>query len=139
MEHPAAFAAPFADRAAAEIDALHRLLQAWFRAEGSDDPAPILQHFDDAFLMITPAGRLLPFASFAAGLPTLRGTRPGLVMEINEIAVRTDIPGAALVTYRERQSTPTVTNDRVSTALLLDRADRPTPVWRHLHETWIAG
>ncbi len=127
----------FPTRAAAEIDALHRLLQAWFRAEGSDDPAPIFAHFDDDFLMISPAGRLIPFAAFAAGFPTLRGTRPGLVMEITDVAVCHHTPGAALVTYRERQITPALTNDRISTALLLDRPDRPTPVWRHLQETML--
>ena len=46
----------FLNRAAAEVDALHRLLQAWFRAEGPDDPAPVLAHFDDAFVMITAGG-----------------------------------------------------------------------------------
>ena len=129
----------FADRAAAEIDALHRLLQAWFRGEGRDDPAPILQHFDDGFLMVTPAGRLLPFAAFAAALPAMRGTRPGLVMEITEVAVRYEAAGSALVTYRERQVTPGTANDRASTALLLDRPGRAVPVWRHLSETMIAG
>jgi hypothetical protein len=127
----------FPDRAAAEIDALHRLLQAWFRAEGSDDPAPVLAHFDEDFLMVSPAGRVIPFAAFAAGFPTLRGTRPGLVMEISEVAVRYHGPGAALVTYRERQITPTLSNDRISTALLLDDPGRPTPVWRHLQETML--
>ncbi len=128
---------PFPTRAAAEIDALHRLLQAWFRAEGSDDPAPVLAHFDEDFLMVSPAGRLIPFAAFAAGFPTLRGTRPGLVMEISEVAVRHHAAGVALVTYRERQITPALTNDRISTALLLDRPDRPSPVWRHLQETML--
>jgi hypothetical protein len=132
-------ASRFADRAAAEIDGLHRLLQAWFRGEGGDDPAPVLQRFDEGFLMITPAGRLLPFAAFAAGFPALRGTRPGLVMEITEVAVRHESAGSALVTYRERQVTPGAANDRASTALLLDRRDRAVPVWRHLSETMITG
>lgn len=129
----------FAVRAGAEIDALHRLLQAWFRGEGGEDPAPILQHFDEDFLMVTPAGRLLPFAAFAAGFPALRGTRPGLLMEIAEVVVRHEAAGSALVTYRERQVTPSMANDRASTALLLDRPDRPAPVWRHLSETMITG
>ncbi len=126
----------FAARAGAEIDALHRLLQAWFRGEGGEDPAPILQHFDEDFLMVAPAGRLLPFA---AGLPALRGTRPGLLMEIAEVVVRHEAAGSALVTYRERQVTPSMANDRASTALLPDRPDRPAPVWRHLSETMITG
>ncbi|MCA1452745.1 DUF4440 domain-containing protein [Bradyrhizobium sp. BRP22] len=127
----------FADNAAREIDALHRLLQAWFRAEGSDDPAAILNRFDEGFNMVNPAGKLVTYQQFADGLPGMRGSRPTLIMEIGEVMVRHVSDKAALVTYRERQIQDTGTNDRVSTALLLNRSDRPTPVWRHLQETWI--
>ncbi|MGX9425347.1 MULTISPECIES: DUF4440 domain-containing protein [Bradyrhizobium] len=127
----------FADNAAREIDALHRLLQAWFRAEGSDDPAAILTRFDEGFNMVNPAGKLVTYQQFADGLPGMRGSRPTLIMEIGEAMVRHVSDKAALVTYRERQIQDTGTNDRVSTALLLNRSDRPTPVWRHLQETWI--
>jgi hypothetical protein len=127
----------FADNAAREIDALHRLLQAWFRAEGSDDPAAILTRFDEGFNMVNPAGKLVTYQQFADGLPGMRGSRPTLIMEIGEVMVRHVSDKAALVTYRERQIQDTGTNDRVSTALLLNRSDRPTPVWRHLQETWI--
>ena len=127
----------FADNAAREIDALHRLLQAWFRAEGSNDPAPILARFDEGYSMLNPAGKLITYQQFREGLPGLRGTRPTLIMEISDVVVRHVGDSAALVTYRERQTQDSGVNNRVSTALLLDRADRPTPVWRHLQETWI--
>jgi hypothetical protein len=127
----------FSDRAAAEIDGLHRLLQAWFRAEGPTEPAGILARFDEAFVMITPAGKTLTYAQFSTGLPAGRGTRPTLIMEINDVVVRHVDGHSALVTYRETQRQESGTTDRMSTALLLDRADRPTPVWRHLQETWI--
>lgn len=127
----------FPDRATAEIDALHRLLQAWFRAEGDPDPAAVLAHFDDAFVMVTPTGATLPYARFATAFPTLRGTRPGLVMEITAVELRHHDAASALVTYHERQSQGVQVTDRASTALLLDRPDRPTPVWRHLHETML--
>ncbi|TGD94273.1 DUF4440 domain-containing protein [Methylobacterium nonmethylotrophicum] len=126
---------PFPERAAAEIDALHRLLQAWFRAEGSDDPAPVLAHFDERFSMTTPAGGILPFETFARAFPGLRGSRPGLVMTITDVMVQFADARSALVTYRERQTFGEVDNLRRSTALLLDRPDRPTPVWMSLHET----
>jgi hypothetical protein len=127
----------FADNAAREIDALHRLLQAWFRAEGSNDPAPILARFDEGYSMLNPAGKLITYQQFREGLPGLRGTRPTLIMEISDVVVRHVGDSAALVTYRERQTQDSGVNNRVSTALLLDRADRPMPVWRHLQETWI--
>lgn len=125
----------FAASAAAEIDGLHRLLQAWFRAEGDPDPAPVLAHFDEGFVMVTPAGKTVTFAQFAASFPGFRGTRPGLVMQIGDVIVRHVDNRSALVTYHERQIQESGTTDRVSTALLLARADRATPVWRHLQET----
>ncbi len=129
--------ATFADHAAREIDALHRLLQAWLRAEGSNDPAPILAHFDEGYIMVNPAGKLITYQQFREGLPGLRGTRPTLIMAISDVVVCHERNGAALVTYQERQTQDSGVNNRVSTALLLNRVDRPTPVWRHLQETWI--
>lgn len=126
---------PFEQRAAAEIDGLHRLLQAWFRAEGSNDPAPILAHFDEAFTMMTPGGTILPFAQFASALPNMWGTRPGLVMTITDVVLRFCDSRSALISYREHQAFGETANFRLSTALLLDCPDRSTPVWRHLHET----
>ena len=125
----------FAARAAAEIEALHRMLQAWFRAEGDADPSPVLAHFDESFTMVTPAGRVLTFDQFAAAFPGFRGARPGLIMQISDVVVRYHASGVALVTYQERQIQDAVTTDRISTALLVERPDRPTPVWRYLHET----
>ena len=87
--------------------------------------------------MVTPVGKRLTYAQFAGAFPGMRGTRPDLVMEISEVEVRHHESGAALVTYRERQIQAAVTTDRLSTALLLHRSDRPTPVWRHLQETML--
>jgi hypothetical protein len=126
-----------ARRAAHEIVDLHVLLQAWFNAEGSEDLATILEHFDEGFTMITPAAALITHEQLAAGLRAGRGGRKGLVMAISEVAVRHVEAGSALVTYRERQTQAGQVTDRLSTALLLDRPDRPGPVWRHLQETML--
>ncbi len=128
----------FKEAVAAEADALHVLLQAWFRAEGTTDPAPILARFDEGFTMVTPAGKIISYEQFAGGLPNSRGTRPTLIMQISNVAIRYLGETSALVTYQERQIQDSGTTDRVSTALLLKRPDRPTPVWRHLQETFIA-
>jgi hypothetical protein len=58
-------------------------------------------------------------------------------MEITDVALRHADTRSALVTYRERQILGEQATDRLSTALLLDRPDRPTPVWRHLQETML--
>ena len=133
---PAIDSAAFERQAAASIDALHRVLQAWFNAEGSDDPAVVLAHFDPAFIMMTPAGGQSTYAQFSAALPTMRGSRSGLVMEISDVVVRYVDDHAALVTYHERQTLADVTTNRVSTALLLNGHDSGIPQWRHLQETW---
>ena len=127
----------FVDRAAAEIDGLHRLLQAWFRAEGSEDPAAVFAHFDPSFTMITPAGGLITFAQFSSGFPAARGTRPTLIMEISDVSVGYYDEKSALVTYQERQIQADGTTDRRSTALLLNDGTA-LPKWRHLQETWKA-
>lgn len=125
----------FTDRALAEIDGLHRVLQAWFRAEGAQDPALVLSHFDPGFTMITTTGKRITLDAFKAGLPTMWGSRPGLVMEItNENLVHSG-PGFAALTYNERQHQNGAYTDRFSTVLMLDRGDASVPAWRHLHET----
>ena len=126
----------FGAKAACEVVDLHVVLQAWFRAEGEADLAPLLAHFDEGFTMITPAGTVVTYAQAAAAFAAQRGARPNLVMEISDVVVRYVDVVSALVTYRERQSQGDKVTDRLSTALLLDRSDRAMPVWRHLQETW---
>jgi hypothetical protein len=133
-----ASAIPFTAAASVEIDGLHRLLQAWFRAEGDTDPAPILARFDEDVTMITPAGALITYEQFSGSLPGLRGSRPTLLIEITEVVVRYATEASAVVTYQERQIQDSGTTVRLSSALLLKRSDRPTPVLRHLQETWIS-
>lgn len=127
----------FTDRALAEIDGLHRVLQAWFRAEGAQDAALVLSHFDPGYTMVTPAGKLITLGAFKAALPVLWGSRPGLVMEITNEALVYAVPGFALMTYTERQHLNGAFTDRFSTVLMLDHGDG-APLWRHLHETMLA-
>ncbi|MFD2236581.1 DUF4440 domain-containing protein [Aureimonas populi] len=128
---------PFAERALAEIDGLHRVLQAWFRGEGGDDAAKVMERFDEAFHMVGAAGNLLSHEGMAAALPRMRGSRPTLVMEIEDVTLRALSQAGALITYREVQRQDSGTTQRWSTALLVDRPDRPTPVWALLQETVI--
>ncbi len=127
----------FAERALPEVDGLHRVLQAWFRAEGAQDPELVLRHFDAGYTMISTAGKLTTFEALKAGLPAMWGSRPGLVMEITDEIVRHSGPGFALLTYNERQHLNGAFTDRFSTILMLDRGEQG-PAWRHLQETMIA-
>lgn len=126
----------FADRAAQEVITLHELLQAWFRAEGTDDPAPLAAHFDANYLMIGAAGKVLPGAQFIAALPKLRGTRPSLVMKISDVNLRHQQGDTVLLTYRERQEEDSGTTERWSGGLLADRPGLAHPVWLFLQETF---
>lgn len=128
----------FTERALAEIDGLHRVLQRWFRAEGEQDPALVLEHFDPGYTMVTTAGKLMPLDSLRGALPGFWGSRPGLVMEISRETLVHAGPGFALMTYTERQHLAGATTDRFSTVLMLDRGDAALPAWRHLHETMFA-
>lgn len=128
----------FPGRALAEIDGLHRVLQAWFRAEGAQDPDLVMRRFDEGYTMVTTAGRLTTYAALRAGLPAMWGSRPGLVMEITNEAVCHSGPGFALLTYNERQHLNGAFTDRFSTVLMLDRGDAESPAWRHLQETMLS-
>ena len=128
----------FTERASAEIDGFHRVLQRWFRAEGEQDPALVLAHIDAGFTMITTTGKLLTQETFSAAVPGFWGSRPGLVMEIsNETLVHAG-PDFALLTYNERQHLNGAFTDRFSTVLMLNRGDAVPPAWRLLQETMLA-
>ena len=126
----------FADLALAEIDGLHRVLQRWFRAEGEQDAGAVLAHFDPGYTMVTTAGKRLALADFRSGLSGFWGSRPGLLMEITDETLLHTGPGAALMTYNERQTLDGHVTNRLSTVFMLESAGMP--VWRHLQETMIA-
>lgn len=127
----------FADRAAEEVRTLHVLLQAWFRGEGSDDPAPLAAHFDPRYVMVGAAGKVLTGEQFTKALPALRGSRPTLVMEVSDITLRLQQGDTVLLTYLERQHQDSGSTERWSGALLADRPGLSHPVWLYLHETFV--
>lgn len=126
----------FTKSALAEIDGLHRVLQRWFCAEGERDEAGVLAHFDPAYTMVTPTGKLLTMGNFRAALPGFWGSRPSLIMEISGEMLVHEGPGFAVMTYQERQHLAGAVTNRFSTVLMLER--HGAPVWRHLQETMIA-
>ena len=95
----------------------------------------VLAHFDAGYTMVGAAGSLIDLEAFRRALPTLWGSRPDLVMEISEEKVVHAGPGFALLTYNERQHANGSSNNRFSTALMLDRGEDAVPAWRHLQET----
>ncbi len=129
--------AGFAARAAQAVVDLHVALEAWFNARCDKDPALLLAHFNDGFLMVSPLGKTTPMADFAKALPNLHGARPGLKMEIGAIDVRWASEACAVVAYQEKQTQGDAVTLRLSTAVLLADPTRPDPQWLHLQETWL--
>ena len=125
----------FTDRALAEIDGLHRVLQRWFRAEGESNPELVLEHFDPGYTMITASGKLLTLDAFRTAVPGFWGSRPGLIMEVTQETVIHPGPGVAVMTYTERQHLNGAYTDRFSTVVMIDRGPSAIPAWRHLQET----
>ncbi|MFT8423218.1 MAG: hypothetical protein ABF665_17200 [Gluconacetobacter sp.] len=118
-----------------EVIALHVVLQAWFRGEGTDDTGSVLKHFAKNYTMIGAAGRVLPLEAFAKALPTLRGSRPGLVMTIENVMLRHVFPGGVLATYREIQTQGETRTERWS-SVTFQREPTGTLLWTFLHETF---
>lgn len=121
--------------ALAASPALHVVLEDWFNARGSDDPETVLRFFDPGFRIVSPAGKVMHRETFAAALPALRGSRPGLVMRITDCEVLHAGTDDALVTYIEQQVQGDSETRRRSTVLLVKAAHGL--VWKHLQETWV--
>ena len=75
----------FAEAAARAPHDLHVALENWFNARGSEDPATVTDHFDAAFRLISPTGKVVANPGFVGAVPGMRGSRPGLKMEIADV------------------------------------------------------
>lgn len=132
--------------ARAEIEALHAFFVGWFRGTLSNDEDTFARgfarRFEPGFLLIPPAGTLLPLARLSRMIRAGYGTNPDFAIEIRDVTLRREIGKVAVVTYQEWQrnakSSQPANNGRVATALL--QPDRVAPggfAWLHLHECWL--
>ncbi|MCD1634382.1 DUF4440 domain-containing protein [Martelella mediterranea] len=128
--------ASFTAMAEKEPDALHRQLQAWFRAEGTEDAEAVLHCFEPGYQMVGAAGNVVSIEAMHVGFPKQRGSRPTLIMEISDVEIRHVEGKTALVRYKERQIQDTGTNDRWAAAVLVDRGEGKRPGWLFLQETF---
>ncbi|WP_367161142.1 hypothetical protein ABUE34_14885 (plasmid) [Kozakia baliensis] len=117
-----------------EIVELHRLLQDWFRGVGSEKPQDILGRMAPGYMMVGAAGRVVTLDMFSKVLPSLRGSRPGLVMEIFDVSVCDVFDGGMLAFYREVQTQGDIRTERWSSVLF--RNEGKMLLWKHLHETF---
>lgn len=115
----------------------HAHIEQWIGQ--TDAPASVLTDllgsFAPAFTMITTDGQRLPHGALPALFAGLRGSRPGLKIQIDELTVRYADGGSAVLTYRERHTWIGGATQRRATALFTAGEDGQ-PQWAHLHETW---
>lgn len=122
--------------ASAEIIELHRLLQDWFCGVGSSNPQDILDRMTPDYLMVGAAGRLVTLEMFAKVLPSLRGSRPGLVMQIEDVRILDVFDGGILAFYREIQTQGDTKTERWSSVLFRNAEQGKQLLWKYLQETF---
>lgn len=115
----------------------HTQIEQWIGDTHAPDAvlASLLAAFSPAFTMVTTDGHRLPHGALPTLFASLRGARPGLTIQIDELAVRHADAGSVLLSYRERHAWNAGATTRRATALFITDADGQ-PQWAHLHETW---
>ncbi|CAB3691125.1 hypothetical protein [Achromobacter piechaudii] len=115
----------------------HTRIEQWIGQPDAPEPllAALLDDFAPAFTMISVDGQRLPSGALPALFAGLRGSRPGLKIQIDELAVRHADAASALLTYCERHAWQGGATQRRASALFTAGADGQ-PRWAHLHETW---
>lgn len=116
-----------------EIITAHIAIENWL-GKGEGELDALMAHFSKAFTMVTLTGVSLDFTALNAFFLAQKGSRPGLQITVDSIALLETWPGGAALCYREAQRLPDgQENVRWSTVLLNQTQD--TIQWRHLHET----
>jgi hypothetical protein len=115
----------------------HARIEQWIGQNDAPESVltALLDGFAPAFTMITTDGQRLPQGALPALFAGLRGSRPGLKIQIDELTVRYADAASALLTYRERHAWSGGATQRRATALFTAGEDGQ-PQWAHLHETW---
>lgn len=137
--------APLAQRAVAEVEALHAFFVRWLDAV-DPDPALTLERFTAVaapeFRLIGLDGAVLERQAVIDWLAASRASRGTsarrFVIAARQVEASEIAPGLCLVTYVEHQDGPEGPNARRSTALFRDASGTPLGVaWLHVHETAI--
>lgn len=123
-----------------DVVSTHALIRDWL-AGGATDAAvciELLAHFAPGFSMISPGGKRLDKGGLAAFFNTAAGSRPGLKMQITDLALLQQSDHGATVSYRECQSQPGAEPTQRWSTVVYEKMPDGRLRWRHLHETWAA-
>ncbi|HEY9271625.1 hypothetical protein [Achromobacter sp.] len=115
----------------------HTRIEQWIGSPDAPDSqlADLLESFAPGFSMIAADGRRLSAAALPALFASLRGARPGLKIDIDELAVLHADTASVLLSYRERHVWSAGATQRRATVLFTVQAGGQ-PQWAHLQETW---
>ncbi|MFK8328767.1 DUF4440 domain-containing protein [Pseudomonas sp. BJa5] len=127
---------PTENRCFDEILDVHALIQHWLAGEATTEQlSDLLAHFSPHFSMIGLNGQRLDHAGLQQLFLRAHGTRPHLVIQIDEPQLISLSQHLSLVSYRERQHDALGQHSvRRSTAVFESLADGGLR-WLHLHET----
>ncbi|RQS74365.1 DUF4440 domain-containing protein [Burkholderia sp. Bp8963] len=127
---------PFFDEVVdAHVDIAHWL-------SGRADPerlAALLARFSPRFSMIALPGTALDYAGVDALFSRGHGARPGLRIEIDELREIRGSHDGAVIGYRETQTDGEGRRTVRRSTAVFERDAAGRIVWRHLHETPVAG
>lgn len=124
------------DKASQSVIVLHQLIEAVFHGDGSQ-LTELLTHFDDDFMMVTPAGKTLALAEVEALFGRLTGARQGMTIAIEQCKVISQRGDEVVIQYHELQQQQGNHTHRISLAVI-NCATQP-PRWRYLQETMVTN
>jgi hypothetical protein len=120
-----------------EIIDAHIAIEAWL-GHGEGDGAALMARFSDAFTMITPGGATLDKPALVNFFQAQRAARTGLSIRVDDVELLAEWESGAVLRYRETQQLPEqLAQQRWSTVVF--EKDAGKLMWRHLHETALAG
>ncbi|OMG75260.1 DUF4440 domain-containing protein [Burkholderia ubonensis] len=123
-----------------EVVDAHVDIEAWL--SGRAEPgrlATLLARFSPQFSMIALQGAPIDYAGVDALFSQGWNARPGLRIEIDEWREIAACDGGAVIGYRETQTDGTGRRTVRRSTVVFERDMHGRIVWRHLHETPVAG
>ncbi|MDX6021286.1 DUF4440 domain-containing protein [Scandinavium sp. V105_16] len=116
-----------------EIIDAHIAIENWLgRGEGNIDA--LLARFSPDFTMVTPGGSSLDHAALCQFFRAQGGSRSGLQITVDNIALLAEWPGGAALRYSEKQILPQQPASLRWSTVIFQQAEGKI-LWRHLHET----
>lgn len=116
---------------------LHIAIEQWLGKGAGELPA-LLSYFTDDFSMVTLGGGTLDKPALAAFFTAHGNARPGLAIDIEEMALIAQWPQGAVVSYQERQRLPGQPAHLRRSTVVFSHTEAGLQ-WRHLHETPVSG